>query len=60
MCRVIVLDFPDEWLSPRHPAPDNPPDNDVIIPIDAGVVTHVISNLSMRNLLRPPKTFSNR
>jgi hypothetical protein len=30
VCRVIVLDFPDEWLSPGHSAPDNPPDNDVI------------------------------
>jgi hypothetical protein len=47
VCRVIMLDFPDEWLSPRHAAPDNPTDNDVIFSIDVGVATHVTSNLSV-------------
>jgi hypothetical protein len=56
MCRVIVLDFPDEWLSPRHPSPDN----DVIFFIDVGAAAHVTSNLTVRNLLGPPKVLSKR
>jgi hypothetical protein len=57
MCRVIVLDFPDEWLPPRRPAPDN----DVIFFIDvAAAAAHVTSNLTVRNLLSPPKALIKR
>jgi hypothetical protein len=41
VCRVIVLNFPDERLSPRRPPPGNPSNDDAIFSIDVGAAAHV-------------------
>jgi hypothetical protein len=41
VCRVTVLDFPDERLALRRPRPGNPSNDDAIFSIDVDAAAHV-------------------